>query len=289
MSPTRREPAVKIAAGAEGGPAGRSGAQPGAAGSPAVDARGVTVVIDGRTVLDAVDFRAERGRVHALIGPNGAGKSTLLGTLAGDLRATGGRIEIAGRVLDEQRLRDLARIRAVLPQEHGVFFPFTVGQVIAMGRSPWRRTDAEARDDEIVRWAAETTDVSHLLDRTVPTLSGGERGRAAFARVLAQTTGVLLLDEPTAALDIRHQEALLQTARDRAAAGDAVVIVLHDLGAAAAYADTVTLLSRGRVAAAGTVDEVMTAERLTDVYEHPIDVLPGPIVLPRRTPRGVTP
>jgi iron complex transport system ATP-binding protein len=256
---------------------------------PAVDARGVTVTIDGRAVLEAVDFHAERGRVHALIGPNGAGKSTLLGALAGDVRVASGQISIAGRPLDEQRLRDLARIRAVLPQEHGVFFPFTVGQVIAMGRSPWRRTEAEARDDEIVRWAATTTEVAHLVDRTVPTLSGGERGRAAFARVLAQTTGVLLLDEPTAALDIRHQEALLRTARERASAGDAVVIVLHDLGAAAAYADAVTLLSRGRVVAAGTVDEVMTAERLTDVYEHPIDVLPGPIVLPRRTPRGDTP
>ncbi|MDR5698731.1 heme ABC transporter ATP-binding protein [Agromyces aerolatus] len=255
----------------------------------AIDARGVTVAIDGRTVLDAVDFRAERGLVHALIGPNGAGKSTLLSALAGDLRLTAGRVDVDGRELSGYRLRDLARIRAVLPQEHGVFFPFTVGQVIEMGRSPWARTEAEARDDEIVRWAAATADVSHLVDRTVPTLSGGERGRAAFARVLAQTTGVLLLDEPTAALDIRHQEALLTTARERADAGDAVVVVLHDLGAAAAYADVVTLLSHGRVVATGPVADVMTAERLTEIYGHPIDVLPGPIVLPRRTPRGSTP
>jgi len=254
--------------------------------APAIDARRVTLTIDGRTILDEVNFRAERGRVHALIGPNGAGKSTLLAALAGDQRVTAGRIEVAGRALHDYRLRDLARIRAVLPQEHGVFFPFTVGQVIEMGRSPWARTEHEARDDEIVAQAAEAADVSHLLHRSVPTLSGGERGRAAFARVLAQTTGVLLLDEPTAALDIRHQEAVLATARERADAGDAIVVVLHDLGAAAAYADDVTLLAGGRVVATGGVDDVMTSALLTEIYGHPIDVLPGPIVLPRRTPRG---
>ncbi|WP_127794674.1 heme ABC transporter ATP-binding protein [Agromyces sp. LHK192] len=252
----------------------------------AVLAADVTVAIDGHTVLDAVDFRAEAGAVHALIGPNGAGKSTLLAALSGDVRPTTGRIEIAGRPVGGTRLRDLARLRAVLPQEHGVFFPFTVGEVIRMGRNPWARTPAEDDDDRVVAWAADTADVSHLMHRSVPTLSGGERGRSAFARVLAQATGVLLLDEPTAALDIRHQEALLETARERADSGDAVVIVLHDLGAAAAYADAVTLLDRGRVVATGSVDHVMTAERLTEVYQHPIDVLPGPIVLPRRAPKG---
>ena len=126
----------------------------------------------------------------------------------------------------------------------------------------------------------------------MPTLSGGEKARTAFARVLAQTAGVLLLDEPTAALDIRHQEEVLALARAAAAEGCAVVVVLHDLTLAAAYSDTVTLLADGHVHTSGAPREVLTGAALTEVYRYPVDVvdLPGAglVVLPRRTPLGGT-
>lgn len=254
---------------------------------PAIRAAGVCVDIDAQRILDTVDFVAHPGEVHALIGPNGAGKSTLLGVIAGDQAATAGTVKIAGRALAEWPLRALARERAVLLQDHSVFFPFTVRQVVEMGRAPWARTPHEDDDDDAVAAALAATDIEHLAERRLPTLSGGERARAAFARVLAQRTGILLLDEPTAALDLGHQEAVLQLARERARAGDAVVVVLHDLSLAAAWSDRITLLERGRVVASGTPGEVLTAERISAVYRHPVEVIRHPltdvpIILPVR-------
>ena len=156
-----------------------------------------------------------------------------------------------------------------------------------MGRAPWARTPAEEDDDVAVAEAMAQTDVTALAARALPSLSGGERARVALARVLAQATDILLLDEPTAALDLRHQEDLLRVARRRAEEGSAVAIVLHDLNAALAYADRVTLLSGGRVAGAGAPPDVLTADRIEAVYGQPVDVIahPGtgvPLVVPRR-------
>lgn len=243
----------------------------------AVVAQGVSVVIDGTPILDGVDFDAHAGEVHALIGPNGAGKSTLLAAIAGDQPTSTGTIEIDGRDLSAWRLRDLARRRAVLLQQSGVFFPFTVRQVVEMGRAPWLGTADDRLDGEVVAWALETTDIVELAGRQVPSLSGGERARAALARVLAQRTGILMLDEPTAALDLGHQEEVLTVARDRADAGDAVVVVLHDLTQAAAYSDRVTLIDEGRVVASGPPRQVLTAARLTATYRYPVEVLDHPI------------
>lgn len=254
---------------------------------PAIETTAVTVEIDGHRILDVVDFAAHPGQVHALIGPNGAGKSTLLGVIAGDQSVTAGTVRIAGKSLSDWTLRQLARERAVLLQDHSVFFPFTVRQVVEMGRTPWARTPREDDDETVVAAALAATDVEHLGDRRIPSLSGGERARAAFARVLAQETGILLLDEPTAALDLGHQEAVLQLARDRARAGDAVVVVLHDLSLAAAWSDRITLLEQGRVVASGIPTEVLTAERISAVYRHPVEVIEhpvtgAPIILPVR-------
>ena len=137
--------------------------------------------------------------------------------------------------------------------------------------------------------ALADADVAHLAERHVPSLSGGERARVALARVLAQATQLLLLDEPTAALDVHHQELVLSTVRARADAGDGAVVVLHDLGLAAAHADRVAVLAEGRVVADGPPDAVLTPDLLSAVYQHPIDVLRHPatgalLVLPRRSP-----
>lgn len=254
-----------------------------------LEARGVGVVIDGRAILDGVDLDVAPGRLVALVGPNGAGKSTLLAVLAGDLAPSAGVVELDGVPVASLRARDLARSRAVLLQQHRLAFGFRAREVVAMGRAPWHGTEAADRDPEVVAAAEERADVAHLADRLFPTLSGGEQARVAFARVLAQDTRLLLLDEPTAALDLQHQEAVLAVARAEADAGAAVVVVLHDLSLAAAWADVVCVLADGVVRAAGPPREVLTAELLTEVYRHPVVVVEHagqPVVVPLRPPRG---
>lgn len=236
---------------------------------------GVTVGA-GRTILDSVSIDVDAGEVHALVGPNGAGKSTLFGVLAGDITPASGAVELDGQPVDDIRPQLLARQRAVLLQENTVTFPFTAEQVVRMGRAPWARTPAADADDEAVASAMAATEVLALADRSVTSLSGGERARVALARVLAQATDVLLLDEPTAALDLKHHEDVMRLIRTQAEAGAAVAIVLHDLNAALAHADRVTLLSSGRVAATGTPAEVLTAARIEEVYGQPVDVFPHP-------------
>lgn len=253
----------------------------------ALDAAGVSVAIGGRDILSEVSVQVGFGEVHALIGPNGAGKSTLLAALAGDTGSTGA-ISIGGTPISGRPARDLARRRAVLLQDNPVLFPFTVRQVVEMGRAPWRGTELESEDDDAIDEAMALTEIGALAGRPVPQLSGGERARTALARVLAQRTDLLLLDEPTAALDLKHQEDVLRLTRSRAAGGAAVVVVLHDLNLAAALADRITLLDAGRVSATGTPVEVLTAERLGAVYRQPVELIPHPasgipIILPVRS------
>ncbi|KZM73947.1 heme ABC transporter ATP-binding protein [Nocardia terpenica] len=231
----------------------------------------------GRRVLDHIDLDVVAGQILALVGPNGAGKSTLLAALAGELEPATGTVELDGRALAHRSAVDMARRRAVLPQNHTVGFPFTAREVVAMGRAPWARTPRQDRDEAAIAAAMTATDVTHLAARPFPALSGGERARVALARVLAQDTPTLLLDEPTAALDLGHQEQVLHLARDRATAGAAVVVVLHDLGVAAAYADRVAVVHHGRLAADGPPRATLTTDLLTHVYAHPVEVLDHPV------------
>jgi iron complex transport system ATP-binding protein len=256
-------------------------------GEVALAARDVSVSFGDVSVLEHVDLDVRAGEVVALVGPNGAGKSTLLGVLSGETVPDTGTVEVDGRPVQQWTTVELALRRGVLLQQVDLSFPFTVLQVVRMGRSPWEGLDEEELDDEIVAAAMGETDVAHLGDRSYPSLSGGERARAALARVLAQRPGILLLDEPTAALDIRHQEQVLGIARRRAETGDAVAVVMHDLGLAAAHADRVVVLSHGQVRAVGRPAEVMTEELLSEVYECRIETLVHPrtgavLVLPWR-------
>ncbi|MFI7103592.1 heme ABC transporter ATP-binding protein [Streptomyces sp. NPDC050161] len=267
----------------------RSRRLPGAAAAGAVCAQavGLTVRLGGRTVLREVDLTARAGEVLALVGPNGAGKSTLLAALAADLPAAAGAVRVDGRPAGDWSAAELALRRAVLPQSAALSFPFAVADVVRMGRAPWAGTPAADGDDAAVAAAMAATEVDGFARRPFAALSGGERARVALARVLAQRAPLLLLDEPTAALDLRHQELVLGICRRRAAAGDAVVVVLHDLGLAAAYADRAAVLHEGRLAAQGPPGEVFTAELLSRVYRQPVEVLGHPrtgvpLVLPRR-------
>lgn len=242
----------------------------------AISARGVTVLAAGRPIVDSVDLDARHGEVLALVGPNGAGKSTLLAALAGDLAPAGGTVELDGRPVREWSTRELAMRRAVLAQHVTVSFPFTVEQVVRMGRATWVGTPMEDDDDQVVAAAMATTDVAALAHRVVTSLSGGERSLAALARVLAQRVDTVLLDEPTAALDVHHQEQVLWVARRLATGGAAVVVVLHDLGLAAAHADRVAVLDAGRLRRVGAPHEVMTEELLSEVYRCPVEVITHP-------------
>ena len=234
----------------------------------------VVARIGGRTILDGVDLHCRAGSVTALLGPNGAGKSTLLALAAGDRAADAGRVEVGGRDIGDWRPRALARQRAVLPQDHAVRFAFSVREVVAMGRLP--HPPDPGRDSAIVDAALATADVADLADRDAQTLSGGEATRTAFARVLAQQAPLVLLDEPTAALDLHHQQSVLRAARALAADGACVVVVLHDLNLAAMHADRIAILAGGRLVADGPPRAVLQADVIERVWGQPVRILPHP-------------
>ena len=254
--------------------------------APLLTLTGVQVRAGDAVLLDDVDLDVRPGEVLVVVGPNGAGKSTLVSVLAGDRAPDAGGAAWTGTPLGAVRPAELARMRAVLLQENQVSFPFRVIDVVRMGRAPWQGSSTPAADDTVVARALQAADVAGLAERRFPTLSGGEKARASFARLLAQDTALLLLDEPTAALDVRHTEHVLREARRHATGGGAVVVVLHDLALAAAWADRVLVLDGGRVAGLGSPAEVLTADLLSRVYEHPVDVVQHPLtggllVLPR--------
>lgn len=258
-----------------------------APGAALVEVTGLHVRLGQREVLSGIDLTARAGEVLALVGPNGAGKSTLLAALAADLPAAAGEIRIDGRPVGDWSAADLALRRSVLPQSAALSFPFPVEDVVRMGRAPWAGTPFAESDEEAVAAAMAATEVTDFAGRPFSALSGGERARVALARVLAQRAPLLLLDEPTAALDLRHQELVLRICRDRAAAGDAVVVVLHDLGLAAAYADRAAVLHDGRIAADGPPSEVFADALLSRVYRQPVEVFAhprsgAPLVVPIR-------
>lgn len=250
-----------------------------------ISAHGVGVDLDGRTILDDVTLDVVPAEVLVLVGPNGAGKSTLLGVLSGERAPSRGTVTLDGRPLSGIRHHELARLRSVLTQENTVSFPFLVSEVVAMGRSPWART-VQGRDDiTVASEAMAAADIVHLARRRYTQLSGGEKARVSLARVLAQDTPVVFLDEPTASLDLRHQEDVMRVGRRLADDGRAVVVVLHDLSLAAAYADRLALVSGGTLEALGAPADVLTAERVERVYGLPVDVhlVEGrPVIIPRR-------
>ena len=248
---------------------------------------------DSPPVLADFTLSLRAGDFVGVIGPNGSGKSTLVRALSRALQPAGGVVLLDGRDLyRDLGARDLARTVGVVPQETAISLDFTVREVVRMGRAPHlpRRPFAAetAQDESIVTQSLEQAGVGTLAERAVTTLSGGERQRVLVARALAQQPAVLLLDEPTAHLDLRHQSEILTLARDLARdQGKAVLAVLHDLNLAAAYCDRLILLHGGRIAAEGPPDQVLTAGSLQTVYgarawvrRHPATGRPLVLTLP---------
>ncbi|GAA2065763.1 heme ABC transporter ATP-binding protein [Williamsia deligens] len=248
----------------------------------------LTVSRGGTPVLSDVDLTVGAGELLCVVGPNGAGKSTLIAAMAGSLTVDSGTVALEGDDVTALSPVEQARRRAILPQDHVVGGAFTCREVVQMARYPWNRTDRNADDDDAVAEALARCDVEAFADRPFATLSGGERARVALARVLAQRTPVLILDEPTAAMDPHFAEAVMGIVSARRDDGCAVVAVVHDLGIAAAYSDSVAVLARGRLIAHGTPESTLTAALLSDVYGVPMTVatVDGQrVVVPVRTPR----
>lgn len=257
-----------------GSPQPHQSAHP-AAGAPALCARGVAGGYGGHAVLHGISLEVAAGEMLAIVGPNGAGKSTLLKILAGALAPWQGGVEMLGTPLAAWERRERARRLAFVGQDSAVAFSFTVLEVVLMGRAPHLGAMhfESRRDLAIARDALARFGVLELAARSVQELSGGERRRVLLARALAQQPQIALLDEPTAHLDLRHvAETFERLGELRAARGLAVVTTLHDLNAAALYADRVLLLKDGAAMGLGTPQEVLTAEKLRAVYETEVYV-----------------
>ncbi len=253
-----------------------------------IDARGIAVRYGSREAISNIDLRVAPGEILGIIGPNGSGKSTLVRALGGLRAPDRGEVLLDGRGLDTIGRRERGRVIALVPQETHVSFPLKVRDLVLLGRSP--HTGAfgweSARDLDVARRAMERTDVLALADRPIDELSGGERQRAVLARALAQEPRVLLLDEPTTYLDLRHTVLLLDLVATLCAEEQlTVVLVLHDLNLAGMYCDRLALLSDGHLHSYGAPAEVLVYKDLcevygTDLYVAPNDVTGQIVVLP---------
>ncbi len=240
----------------------------------------VSAAYGQRGVLHDISFTLQRGEMLAIVGPNGAGKSTLLRVAGGSLRPSRGEIELLQRPLVAYNRRELARVLATVAQENPVAFRFTVLEIVLMGRAPHLGAfRLETRHDLAAALSAmELFDLVPLADRPIDELSGGERKRVFLARALAQQPRVMLLDEPTAFLDMRHVVEILRQFRELCArSGIAVVATMHDLNAAASYADRLLLLSGGARLALGPPDEVLTVRNLEQLYGVSVQIGRNPV------------
>lgn len=267
------------------GAADTTSSNPAVAGStpPILTARDLGFQYRGapRPALEGVSFTVEAGTILGVIGPNGSGKSTLLRLLLGALRPATGEVIYEGRPVGSWTRRELARAIGVVPQREELAFPLTVRELVAMGRYP--RLRAWEREGDVDRRAIASAldrcDLAHLADRPLDTLSGGELQRARIARALAQEPRTLVLDEPTAALDIRHEMAIFELLHGLSREeGATIIVVTHNLNLAARYADQLLLLHHGRTAALGPPARTLDRKTLEEVYGWPLELTthPGP-------------
>jgi iron complex transport system ATP-binding protein len=234
-----------------------------------------------RTVLKNISLDVKKGEVLALLGPNGSGKSTLLRAISGGLPVAKGEISLAGQAIAGLKPAERARWISSVPQNATLPPAFTAWETVLLGRTPYINFlgQISARDEAIARSALERVDANSLAERCMGELSGGEQQRILLARALAQSTPVLLLDEPTTYLDLQHQMGLLNLVRKLVQEqGLTVVIAIHDLNLAARYADRVALLVAGQLRAVGTVKQVLQADVIADAYSWPVQVIAHPFL-----------
>ena len=237
-------------------------------GSTTIEIDDVSVNFGSVEVLDGVDASVGRGEFVGLVGPNGAGKTTLLRTINGVLAPDEGRVAVDGEAVAELSAAEAGTLVATVPQNTHLSFAFDVRRIVAMGRHPYisRFGTESERDRELIGRAMERTGVADLADRSVEAVSGGERQRVLLARALAQDTPVILLDEPTASLDVNHQVRTFELVADLVAEGTTVVAAIHDLNLAAHYCDALLLLADGGILASGPPEEVLTEGHLETAF-----------------------
>jgi len=233
-----------------------------------IAATNLTVTYDQIDRLKGVTLQAQGGQLIGLIGPNGAGKTTLLKTLAGLIQPDKGAVAIDGQTLEVWRRDRLARTVGYLSQTRTVHWPVTVERLVSLGRlphrGPWDRLSND--DQQVIAYALTATDTESLRERNVTTLSGGELARVLLARVLAGAPKVILADEPVSGLDPGHRIQVVKRFQDLAKRGHLVIVVMHDLTMASLYCDRLILLNEGEVVADGSPKDVLSPERLRDVY-----------------------
>lgn len=245
-----------------------------------ISAKGIHFCVNQRPILDHVDLEVLPSEVMVVLGPNGAGKTSLLRLLTGEQKCLHGVISINNTPIGELKPDQLARCRAVMPQHSIVNFSYTVGEIIALGALSHDRT---SRSEKLIEEVMELTQTKGLRERMIEELSGGERQRVHLARVLVQIweekpyARYLFLDEPTSSMDISQQHQVLQIIGQLKQRNIGVFAILHDLNLANQYADKVLLMKGGSIKYFGNAKETMTGEKLSEVFGHPISVLPHPM------------
>ena len=231
-----------------------------------------------RPIVDEVSLELNPGEILAVLGPNGAGKSTFLKIISGEIKCKHGAIGYNGHDIHTLKSRELAEVRAVMPQHTQVNFPFTVQEVVELGLISTKAKDPS----KLIREVLKATNTDHLQDQVFNTLSGGEKQRVQLARVLVQIWELkpfpryLLLDEPTSSLDIAQQHVVLQILQTLKTRNTGILVILHELNLAAQYADKIALLKNGVIAKVGSVEAVLEEEILAYVFDYPIRLIPNP-------------
>lgn len=240
----------------------------------------ISYQIGSKGILRNCTLRLKPGTFTAIVGPNGAGKSTLLKAITNEVKPKYGSVEVNGLSSSKLDSKELSRIRAVMPQHTSINFPFSIEQIIEIGRFPHNTSPVE--NEEIIEKVIEKTKLQSYKGRTYQTLSGGEKQRVQLARIMAQVWDksphpkYLLLDEPTSDLDILHQHALLGTARELLNDNLGVLAILHDLNLAAQYADYLVFMKSGEIVMQGETHKVFTKENIEYTFNHPVQMLEDP-------------
>ena len=229
---------------------------------------------DGKTVVDSVTFTIPKGKVLSLIGPNGAGKSTVMGIISRLIARDAGLVDFEGRDIAKWKSKELSKRLAILTQSNSIQMKLTVRELVTFGRFPYSGGRTTPEDQRIIDQAISYMELEEFQDRFIDELSGGQRQRALIAMVIAQDTEYVLLDEPTNNLDIYHATNMMRTVRKLCdELGKTVILVLHEINYAAFYSDYICAFVDGKVAKFGTVEEVMTKENLSAIYQVDFEIL----------------
>ena len=234
----------------------------------------LTKKYDGKAVVDSVSFEIPKGKVISLIGPNGAGKSTVMGIISRLIARDGGLVDFKGTDIAHWKSKELAKRLAILTQSNNIQMKLTVQELVTFGRFPYSGNHVTGEDMAIVERAIQYMELDPFRDRFIDELSGGQRQRALIAMVIAQDTEYVLLDEPTNNLDIYHATNMMKIVRRLCdELGKTVILVLHEINYAAFYSDYICAFKDGKIAKFGTVEEVMTKENLSQIYQVDFEIL----------------